>query len=611
MLLVLATEMLPRLEIVRMRTALAVALVFLGAGVLRRRREILSSRRRLVRLSLFGGSFALALLPMALGAEPRDLLHLAQRLASVAIGWGGLLWLRLSPAGGDTLPGPVERAPRRTFALALAVITFVALAVAHWLSVGHYALMADEISYLLQGEWLSLRGFGMHVDPELARFFLIRQKAYVGERIFTQYPPGWPATLAAFGALGLRWWSSCVLGAITVWITFALGRRVHSELAGAVAALLLATGQWFVIGHAGYMSHPAIMAFVAGGALCALRGCDSSRRRMGWWLGAGLLFGAAVAVRPVTGVALGASVVIWVAVRERLGMAGFARFVGWLALGSLAPVVGLLWYNAVTTGSPLTFGYQLVHGPYHDLGFGPRGYLVYDAEFRLVPATEPFTSVIALRHFAARAAGAAYGFLGVGLLIPTLLVATLYRYRWRWTTLLAFAALPAVYFFYWYSKMRFYSELLPFVYVGIAGVLLHIARRNLRLAAALLVMAVGTNLVLALPWRNRAEDTPWVGEAYVESQPLLASFAAIDRARAAHGRVVVFVKEPAGPFEPILERLSIFNGRGLDGDVVVARDLGAANAALMHRLPGHTPYRATWRPKEQTATVAPITTGGG
>ncbi|HEU4566281.1 MAG TPA: hypothetical protein VFS05_16580, partial [Gemmatimonadaceae bacterium] len=227
--------------------------------------------------------------------------------------------------------------------------------------------------------------------------------------------------------------------------------------------------------------------------------------------------------------------------------------------------------------------------------------------FRLVPAAHQFTPYVALRNLAERAASAAYTVLPIGLLIPVLLVGRIYRFHWRWRAVAAFLVLPLLHFFYWYSKIRFFSELLPFAYAGLAALLIHVARRNLRLAASLVMVTLaGSVALLTMPWRTWSEDAPWVNEGYSGWHHLLGTFDALDRARREHGRIVVFVREGRRDFEPVLDRLYALDRDGLDGDIVVARDLGAENERLLRALPGRAAYRVEWNAREQRAEVVPM-----
>ena len=69
-----------------------------------------------------------------------------------------------------------------------------------------------------------------HPLQEFVGFHHIRQ---VGDRIFSVFPPGWPAVLAAALLMGVpAWLVNPVLGAALVWLTWVVGRRVDGARAG-------------------------------------------------------------------------------------------------------------------------------------------------------------------------------------------------------------------------------------------------------------------------------------------------------------------------------------------------------------------------------------------
>ncbi|MFL5574927.1 MAG: glycosyltransferase family 39 protein, partial [Gemmatimonadaceae bacterium] len=327
----------------------ALALVLATAGTLTARMlarwrkgdaEWLGSRRV---LSLAVGSIALAAAPTLLapvaeragGGDP--VYDVGARLLFVLYGWGATL-AALDPARGTPTPGEPP-APRARQVAALVGGAFVYLALAHAIHVWRYAGPGDDVLYLLQSRLLGEPGFVRRLDPALARFFAVRQTAVVDGRLFTQYPPGWPAVLALLYVLGARWWSGVLLGAIAVWLTYALGRRLRSPFVGAVAAALLAASFWLVQASAMYGAHALTTVCIVAGALLLLRGETAHGAARGAaWAGAGFLLGGALATRPLTGASVGLSLVAWVALRRTLHRGELLRMVAALAAGAVGPV---------------------------------------------------------------------------------------------------------------------------------------------------------------------------------------------------------------------------------------------------------------------------------
>jgi len=151
------------------------------------------------------------------------------------------------------------------------------------------------------------------------------------------YPAGLPLHLLVTEAV------SPVAGVLLVFLTFLLGRRLHSELAGLVAATLMAFCAVFVFESLQVMSDvPAAMWSVAT-LVAALHGRERP------WLGvlAGFCFGMAVLVRPTSLLLLPAVLLALGGVKPAL------RFV----LGGIPCALFLGWYNLGAFGSVLATGY--------------------------------------------------------------------------------------------------------------------------------------------------------------------------------------------------------------------------------------------------------------
>jgi hypothetical protein len=108
------------------------------------------------------------------------------------------------------------------------------------------------------------------------------------------YPPGYPLLLAPAFAVSERapFWVVPLCGALVVWLTFALGRKLHEPAAGAASAVLVAVSPIFLYQVVQPMSDvPATAAW-----LLALYLARSKTLRGA--IGAGLAAGVAILIRP-------------------------------------------------------------------------------------------------------------------------------------------------------------------------------------------------------------------------------------------------------------------------------------------------------------------------
>ena len=148
------------------------------------------------------------------------------------------------------------------------------------------------------------------------------------------YPTGLPLHLLLTKAV------SPVAGVLLVFLTFLLGRRLHSELAGTIAAVLMALCAVFVFESLQVMSDVTAAMWSVAAVVAALHG-----RERGWLhVLAGFAFGVAVLVRPTSILLLPALIHalggLKPALRFVLGGVPCALFLGWYNLGAFGAVLG-------------------------------------------------------------------------------------------------------------------------------------------------------------------------------------------------------------------------------------------------------------------------------
>jgi hypothetical protein len=581
-------------DVVRRRALLAAAALLLAAAATVAWRDGWLrgiAGRAATAFALCIGAVALPLAVLGGG----DLAYrLTPGLVAVLIGWSVVLALPLARgAEGAAVVERIESAlAGRWVAAAAMAMTIAMLVVAHEHLVGGYRFSTvDETFYLVQSGWMSLPGFGMHVDRDLRPFFATTFCFFAGDRLVTQYPPGWPVALALFSRLGLGEWSGAILGGCSAALTFAIGRRVHGPLAAAIAVALLASHTWFRETHVGFLAHP-----LAGAALLAAAWLVIDRER--WSVpqralattAAGALLGVAIAARPLTGATVALSIELWRAMRSREPRRGIWRTWPWYVAGGLPVVALLLAYNAATTGSPLVFGYTATHGTLHDLGFGVRGYLTASG----VRVVSDFTLAAAAGNLAARVADFVQDGLGLVLLVPALVVASAHGWRPRAATIAAFLALPVAHFFYFHTHWRLYVELLPFLLIGVGGAIAAVVRERprggLALAGAALIatIAFGPSTALA---RYRVDDA--VDTAIRELE------------RVGRGRRMIAllpgVRADSGRAFPVF----VLNRSGTRGEVLVVPDGAGDLTPLRARFPDREWLRLEWTDGGRRLAVRP------
>jgi hypothetical protein len=597
--LVLLFALHDQFDLVQTRVLIAICLVVAALGIVRRRRDALSlphrspdarmrRRRTVIAVAVLGtASVALVLLRAYVMPTQGMRVDLLAMIVPPLLGWSIFLLL---PIGLAPARGMRAWEPRLPGSVVIALIAFVAIGLETRARTPFGDI--DEVLYTLQAHRFALGHATWALDDQLQRFVKLPMMAVMPGRIHTQYPPGYPAVLSLFLRLGIPAVCGATLGALAVLGTQRLGRRVvGSASVGLLAALLLATNPVAIRWSAANVSHAAAMTALCFTAWLLLDATErADRRRDVEAVVAGLLIGIAFTVRPVTALAIGLSV--WFALfARRLGWTRLRRVTALMCVGAVLPFIALLAYNAATNDNAFRMGYQAALGHLSDMGFGERGVIEYDRHVRPVVTAAPFTFSDAVRNEIASALWPlARDLFPVWWLLPLLAVAFVYRVHVRWIVLAAFCVLPIVNFFYFSNGERFYVELLPFAFVGVALVVRDVGAVDGRAARALVIFLVGANVVTTA---TRIAADRWQRLHRPIPSEMLAR-ALRDSSRAAPG-ILVFVRDTALA-EPLLIGLSQFNFGRFPGPVVVARDLRAENAQLACRLPGYRVLVAEFAP---------------
>lgn len=383
--------------------------------------------------------------------------------------------------------------PASVYAAAAAVAVFLSGLVLSDVLFAHNPHHVDSVSQLFQARIFSNARITAPAPADY-EFFAATHLVREGGRWFSQYPPGHAALLAIGVLFRLPWLVNPVFAVGTVLLLYGAARRILAEGSAKLAVALYVLSPFVLFLSASHMNHVTTGFFLALAFYAALRAVEGDAG-YGWALTAGLALAAAATIRPLESVAWAGVLGAWLLMRggwKHATVAGTACVLG---------LIPLLAYNAITTGHPLRFGYTLLWGPNHGLGFHTD------------PWGEPFTP---LKSFAATALDFQQlnSFL-FGWPFPSLiflLVAFVAAFSGRRSTatfaLLAglLLAAPLAYFFYWhrdsYLGPRFlFPSLIPVLLLTAAG----IAALDARLTRwrvpfrVVMVAAIAFNLALTIP----------------------------------------------------------------------------------------------------------------
>lgn len=304
-------------------------------------------------LAILAGGFAWGLDPVVAGSHrTRRCIEPVVLLAVT----GGAAWLWTAQEWRHS-PSLDHAAPVGWPVVALiSVLAFVITAFTARYVLDEYPVSGDEYAYIFQSRIFNLGKLWVEPWP-LEKYF---ERFYIfnlGEKVVTQYPPGWSAVLAATSVTGVP--ISLVvpiLGASTIPILYLLGLRRHGAATGLVAVCFFAGSAFFVMNSATFFNHPATTLCGVLFALAVSEYLDDPRVVPA--IGAGVTLSAIAAIRHYDAVlfafpAIAALVWRWSAPHWRL--------VPLAVLGALPAIGGLLAYYWMVTGSPLQTPMTLVH----------------------------------------------------------------------------------------------------------------------------------------------------------------------------------------------------------------------------------------------------------
>ena len=292
--------------------------------------------------------------------------------SAISIGFAVVLFLVMRrmewwPTGWDRLAVAASRRRGLTGlllgVLALALFSLVAIKV-----LSGRPLLIDEIVQVMQARILADGRLSRIADAH-SEFFSALHVVDLNGKVFSQFPPGGPLMLLPGVLMGAAWLSGPVFGALAVvafWHLVSSTEETPSVALGAGVLLCVAPFMVFMAGS--HMNHvPTLMWLCL--SLLGLRTLTTSEQsRPGVAFLTGMCLGMMVAIRPVDGAAFALPAGVWLLTRTVRNPA-FTPALLACGVGLAVPVAGVLAFNAATTGDPFLFGYEMLWGASHDLGF--------------------------------------------------------------------------------------------------------------------------------------------------------------------------------------------------------------------------------------------------
>ena len=257
---------------------------------------------------------------------------------------------------------------RLTFAVVVATTATLLAATFASYAFRRSATTSDEIAQLWQAKILLHGRLSLPPDPN-PEFFALENVIDSG-RWYSQFPIGGPLFLTLGTAMGVPWIVNPVAVGVATVAFFWFARGAYGEAQGRAAAALFSVTPMILLMAGTLMNHVPVL-FLTTIALAALFEWERSttmRRAVTSGAVIGLSLGILTTVRPLDGVIVAGSIGLFQLWRIRKDW----RRVRELAVQAILGAVGvapLLYANAATTGHPLRFGYAVMWGPGHQIGF--------------------------------------------------------------------------------------------------------------------------------------------------------------------------------------------------------------------------------------------------
>jgi hypothetical protein len=467
-------------------------------GAFPRRPATLAIAALLLMLGLYPG-------PLVLLQDPAWRTHpVVMQLAEARTFWTAGLLLIIGPPTVlvNLFPGRFDAAwyavrdrlhavRERRFMIAAAIVASVLAAAVAIYVFSRKPTTSDEVAQLWHARILLTGRLWLPADPN-PEFFAIDNVIDQG-RWYSQFPIGAPVALAIPMALRATWLLNPLLAGLVVINVYRFAARVYGTDEARLGALLCATCPFLLLMSGSYMNH-TLVAFLTTLALAELPAWTSGtdRRRQRASVVIGLSLGAAIAVRPVDG-AMAMLVFGGLLVQQAVQHRRVRALVLAVAAGSV-PIAGLLVANWLTTGQPLLFGYEVLWGANHSLGFhnDPSG-----------NAHTPRRALELVIAYLVQLNWALFGWPIAGLLVVAgALVAIGALGQWEFVLIAWIEAQLLVYAAYWHEGLflgpRYLFTIVPaFLILAARGIVLA-ARRGSPAVRRSLVAAVAASLLG--PW---------------------------------------------------------------------------------------------------------------
>ena len=287
---------------------------------------------------------------------------------AICLGVGAVVAILLR---GRRLAAPAFDAPAGT-GLDPAAVGILALAAVLYLVVARLVfsgrpLLIDEIIQVFQARMFAAGRLWLPA-PAHPEFTSSMHLIDTG-KVYGQFPAGGPAMLALGSLVRAEWLVGPVAGVVSAWGFARLLRLVEPRrFVRRLALALFALAPFVVFMSGSHMNHVTSLMWLLLATAALFGAVSGGESRLLPALGCGFALGMAATIRPVDALAFALPAGLWFLGRTIRRPARWHELVA-AGAGVALPVAALCAVNWATTGAPLRFGYTVMWGRSHDLGF--------------------------------------------------------------------------------------------------------------------------------------------------------------------------------------------------------------------------------------------------
>ena len=475
----------------------------------------------------------------------------------------------------------VLASPLVPFLAVVAGVEFLLANACSWVLFQHIPHIEDSAAQLFHATIFS-HGALTAPAPPFPEFFEYKNMIIHNGAWYSQYPPGHTVLLMLGVLVRAPWIINPLFGSLTIPAIYALGKELHGDSTGRIAALLFLLSPFVLFMNSEFMNHTTSLFFFTIFLLFFVKALRSGRFLHGAIAGGAL--GWVILIRSYTAAGIAFPFLLYGLVvflrhrRELLkAVTGFFLFL-FLFIGLL------LAFNTLTNGSPLLFGFQVLWGPGTNPGFGHS--VFKQAHTPLLGIEQTISNFNGMNKYL-------FEWPVPSLLLVLLVFLTGTRDRWDFLFLTSFLTLAFAYFFYWFQDWCFGPRFL----FETTGMLVILAARSIERIPELwntllgyttprrIVRVTSVTVLLFLFGLGFATNIPPHLDFYGKSYWGVNN-SVIKSVQERHlQRALIFVRSSyGGGF--------IANDPFLRENVFYVRDLGAKNEELMKAFPGYQYYIA-------------------